>query len=170
MAVAAVRYLWTPPPPLVLHGSVVPLQDAQMANQGWSFIRSNRVFVLRDYVRRLVRLQLSSRVCSLLHHALIRSNLFQNCSSAKKNREKNHFLLGTSFNFFFFLASVSVLNLLFCAPLHHIHSKALKYNKMRSSAFHLIFYLWDKNIKIGIKISQPFVRSTDVSRSWKVCG
>lgn len=44
------------------------------------FIRSNRVFVLRDYVRRPVRLQLSSRVSSVLPHALIRSNLFQNLS------------------------------------------------------------------------------------------
>lgn len=118
------------PLPLVLHGSVVPLQDMQTANQGWSFIRSNRVFVLRDYVRRLVHLQPSSRIRSVLLHVLIRSNLFQ-------NRSCSPFPVLKFPVFFFYLLSLCLI-FFFIAPLHHIHSKALNYNKMRSSAFHLL--------------------------------
>lgn len=73
--------------PFVLPGSVVLLQDVQMAvaNQGWSFIKFNRVFMLYDYVQQPVCFELSGCACSVFHHELIRTNLFHNllCSVSR---------------------------------------------------------------------------------------
>lgn len=65
----------------VQHGSLALLQDVQMAvvNQGWSFIKFNRVFMLFAYVwMPVVFFQLSGCACSVFHHALIQANLFHN--------------------------------------------------------------------------------------------
>lgn len=76
----------------------------------------------------LLRLQLSSRVPLVLLHALIRSNLFQKHSCAPFP------LWNLFFYFFIFFLSFCLCLFLFLffysAPLHHIHSKALKYAVM----------------------------------------